>query len=301
MRVIAILKNNNGETIGARIENDSKIIDATTEQLKEKYKSIKFDNAILNNNGYVKSKSGKLPKIIKKITPNTIENSEMVAAKKLLNQLSIVLYHGSKNNSMIPLHNKGKSTNDYGRGFYTTPNKELAKEWAWGTYSKGDKAYVYSYKLNIENLTILNLTEIDSLHWIAELIYNRKINLDGKEVVKDNTSAFLHKYKLDTSKYDIIIGYRADDSYYAYAESFISGAIYKETLEKALRTGELGLQVFIKSKKAFEKLRYTSMEEVPNIYRQRFINRDQRARNTYNMLRQNQGNIKNKQTIFDFL
>lgn len=70
--------------------------------------------------------------------------------------------------------------------------------------------------------------------------------------MQDNVKILLEKYKLDTGAHDVIIGYRADDSYFAYAEAFVSGTIYKDTLEKALRTGELGIQVFIKGERAFD-------------------------------------------------
>lgn len=145
------------------------------------------------------------------------------------------------------------------------------------------------------------MTELDSIHWIAELLYNRKLNLGDKEVVRDNVKIFLENYKLDTSNYDIIIGYRADDSYFAYAEAFVSGTIYKDTLEKALRTGELGIQVFIKSEKAFGRLTKVEVNEVPDKYRGFFVKRDQYARQQYNTLRANQGGRSGKQTIYDFV
>lgn len=236
-----------------------------------------------------------------KNSPTTAEHSEMLSAKKLLSSQIITVYHGNKTENLIPLYALGSIDNDYGRGFYTTPSKELAKEWAWGIYSLGDKGYVHTFELNTEGLELLNLTELDSIHWIAELIYNRKLNLQDKEVVTDNVKALLDKYKLNTEKYDGIIGYRANDSYFAYAEAFVSGTIYKATLEKALRTGELGLQVFIKSEKAFHCLKKTAVEEVPEKYRGYFIKRDKNARDTYYSLRSNQGSGAGKQTIYDFI
>ncbi len=133
------------------------------------------------------------------------------------------------------------------------------------------------------------------------MIYNRKLNVQEKEVVQDNIKTLLDKYKLDTGKFDIIIGYRANDSYFAYAEAFVSGTIYKDTLEKALRTGELGIQVFIKSEKAFHSLKRILVEEVPEKYRGYFVKRDKNARDTYRSLSSNQGSRAGKQTIYDFL
>lgn len=233
--------------------------------------------------------------------PNATEHSEILSVKKLLSNRIITIYHGNKKQDLIPEFGLGSSNNDYGRGFYTTPSMELAKEWAWGTYTTGNKGYVHTFELNTEGFNILNLTELDSIHWIAELVYNRKLNVQDKEVVLDNIRKLLDKYKLDTDKYDIIIGYRANDSYFAYAEAFVSGTIYKDTLEKALRTGELGIQVFIKSEKAFHGLKKTAVEEVPEKYRSYFVNRDKNARDTYKSLSSNQISGAKKQTIYDFV
>lgn len=239
--------------------------------------------------------------IVHKNRMNVVEHSEMMSVKKLLDSQNITVYHGNKVEDMIPTYGLGSEDNDYGRGFYTTPDKELAKEWAWGIYAAGVKGYVHTFRLNIEDLSILNLTELDSIHWIAELIYNRKLNLQDKEVVQDNVKILLDKYKLDTDRYDIIIGYRADDSYFAYAEAFVSGTIYKDTLEKALRTGELGMQVFLKSEKAFQNLVRIAVEEVPKKYRGYFISRDRNARDMYHSLRVNQGARGGRQTVYDFI
>lgn len=242
-----------------------------------------------------------MSEIVHKNRINTIEHSEILSVKNLLSSRNITVYHGNKNENITPTYGLGSADNDYGRGFYMTPDKELAKEWAWGIYAAGTKGYVHTFELCIEGLSILNLTELDSIHWIAELVYNRKLNIQDKEVVRDNIETLLDKYKLDTDRYDIIIGYRANDSYFAYAEAFVSGTIYKDTLEKALRTGELGIQVFLKSEKAFHNLIRTEVEEVPKKYRGYFINRDKNARDTYHSLRKNQGSRAGRQTIYDFI
>lgn len=42
----------------------------------------------------------------------------------------ITLYHGSPNETLVPTYGKGEEKHDYGRGFYLTPDIELAREWA---------------------------------------------------------------------------------------------------------------------------------------------------------------------------
>ena len=52
---------------------------------------------------------------------------------------------------------------------------------------------------------------------------------------------FIKKYlKVDVKDYDIVIGYRADDSYFQIAESFLANQLALEVLGDALHLGRLG-------------------------------------------------------------
>lgn len=42
----------------------------------------------------------------------------------------IVLYHGSPNKKITPTFGCSEEKRDYGKGFYLTEGRELAKEWA---------------------------------------------------------------------------------------------------------------------------------------------------------------------------
>lgn len=299
---VAILVNESNKTVGAQLNIDGKNINIKTEQLSERCNEIELLNAVIDVNGFVRAKNGNLKKIQIKERPNTIEYKDIQEVKKLLSENPIKLYHGNKDASMIPLYGKGVKNNDYGRGFYTTPDAELGKEWAMGTYTKGSVGYLHKYELDTTNLNILDLTQLDSLHWVAELLANRTLNLEGKEVLQDTIKKFLKKYKLKTDKYDVIIGYRADDSYFTYAEDFVSGTIYKETLENALRYGYLGIQVFIKSKKAFDNLHCVGEPEVvPEKYRKSHEKRKESANNQYKMQSRNKQVPRKKETIRDFI
>lgn len=240
--------------------------------------------------------------IVKKEKPNTIEHAEMQQVQKLLKHNPMIVYHGNKERDMVPTYGKGEEHNDYGQGFYTTPDKELGKEWAMSAYSYGNIGYLHTYEIDTTGLNILDLTKLDSLHWIAELLTHRTLNIEDKEVLQDTIELFLKKYKLDTSKYDIIIGYRADDSYFTYAEDFISGFIYKETVERALRHGNLGIQIFIKSEEAFRRLKSIKEPEiVPDAYRQKGNKRKENAKAEYKRDRMERQNVKKKERVFDFI
>ena len=64
---------------------------------------------------------------------------------------------------------------------------------------------------------------------------------------------FLPDYK----EYDAIIGYRADDSYFSFARSFVMNTISIKQLGNAMRLGKLGEQIVLKSEKAFEAIRFS--------------------------------------------
>ena len=239
--------------------------------------------------------------IVYKKNPNTIEQAEINKVNSLLDQQILTLYHGTKNADLSPSFNYNNYENDYGKGFYTTTDSELGKEWAYSSYTKGDKGYLFEYTIDISELSVLNLVSMDTMHWLAELLSNRKLNLEGKEATADTVKQLIDKYKINTSEYDLIIGYRADDSYFVYAEDFVSGAIYRDTFERAIRNGDLGIQVFVKSERAFGLLTLKNGPiEVPEKYKQYYDKRDNAARNKYFADIKKQ-DARVKQRIYDFL
>ena len=192
---------------------------------------------------------------------------------------NIIIYHGSPN-IVTPVFGEGKAYNDYGLGFYCTENLELAKEWACSQDSDG---YVNQYILNIESLNVLYLNgpQYNILNWLAVLLENRIFSIaEGlpREAKKYIMETFLPDYK----SYDIIIGYRADDSYFSYARDFISNTLSLGDLKQAMMLGKLGEQVVLKSERAFEAL--TKGEIIPadrSEYYARYCERDRMARENY--------------------
>lgn len=67
----------------------------------------------------------------------------------------MILYHGFDKIIKKPIYGFGKTTNNYGRGFYMTRDIELAKEWS---ASDGiDKSYVNMYEIDENKIDILTL------------------------------------------------------------------------------------------------------------------------------------------------
>lgn len=133
---------------------------------------------------------------------------------------------------------------------------------------------MYTYKINLNGLKILDFTKLSTTNWLAELMANR--------IVEDaDSQMFLKHYKLDTRAYDIIIGYRADDSYFDLVKRFVNNKISYEQVERGIRAGNLGLQVFVKSQEAFNRLKSVSREDVGIKYLARYKKRDNQAREEF--------------------
>lgn len=166
----------------------------------------------------------------------------------------ITIYHGSEKIVEKPIFGGGRKNNDFGLGFYCTASKELAKEWAVSNLYDGISN---CYTLDTEYLNILNLNSSDYsiLNWIAVLVEHRVFSIKNP-VARRAKRYLLENFSINVNASDLIIGYRADDSYFDYAESFLNNAISVEQLARAMKLGKLGEQIVIKSKFAFSKLKY---------------------------------------------
>ena len=191
-----------------------------------------------------------------------------------------IIYHGSDHIIEQPEFGYGKPYNDYGIGFYCTENPNMAKEWGVGIDHNG---YANQYQINCDGLSILDLhaSEYTLLHWLTILLENREFDT-STPLAAEAKEYLIQKFHLNYKSYDIIIGYRADDSYFSYAKDFISGIISYEKLCKALMLGNLGEQICLKSKKAFESIRFTGYQKVDyNEWYPKKMARDMYARNGY--------------------
>lgn len=164
----------------------------------------------------------------------------------------MTLYHGSSKIIEKPTFGAGKVHNDYGLGFYCTEHIELAKEWACGERTDG---YVNQYELCTKELTVLNLNNphYTILDWLALLVANRDVQMTTPLMVEAKRQ-LLKRFLPDISPFDVVRGYRADDSYFSFARAFLGNEISLRQLSLAMRLGQLGEQVVLKSHKAFDAL-----------------------------------------------
>ena len=190
------------------------------------------------------------------------------------------LYHGSCDIIEKPKYGYGKRYNDYGLGFYCTDSLEMAKEWGVSSDKNG---YANCYELECEGLKLLDLNgpEYCILHWLAVLLENREFDvpsglaLEAKEYILEN-------FAVNYEDYDVIIGYRADDSYFSFAQDFINGTISYRQLNNAMHLGKLEQQIVLKSKQAFEQIRFVGYEVAERSeWYARKMNRDKSVRRQY--------------------
>ena len=170
----------------------------------------------------------------------------------------ITIYHGSERIIEQPAFGEGKRNNDFGLGFYCTSNEELAKEWAVSSLRDG---FSNCYTLDTEYLNVLNLNSPDYtiLNWIAVLVEHRLFTIKTP-VARRAKRYLIDNFGINVNAFDLITGYRADDSYFDYAESFLNNSISVEQLARAMQLGKLGEQIVIKSKFAFSNLKYMGFD-----------------------------------------
>lgn len=195
----------------------------------------------------------------------------------------MILWHGSSEIVKQPRLELCRPYNDYGAGFYCTECEDLAKEWACPGEADG---FANRYELSTDKLAILDLSSSDYsvLTWLALLLANRRVDLSNA-IARAARDYLLDRFLIDTSGFDIIRGYRADDSYFSFARAFLNNTISVVQLSEAMRLGNLGEQVVLTSAKAFECIRFIGYELAPcEIYHTRRAERDRYARSQYQSL-----------------
>lgn len=203
------------------------------------------------------------------------------------------IYHGSEKIIERPQFGVGRIDNDYGPGFYCTEDIELAKEWAASSKQGG---FVNIYEINEDGAVCMKLLEEDTippdnydsfessqliLNWMALLVANRKIRISSP-VEKRGREYLLSRFLPEIGKYDYLVGYRADDSYFSYARAFLSNTLTIGQLSAAMHLGNLGLQYVIRSRRMFERVHFLGAVPVDgSIYYPKRMERDHLARRQF--------------------
>jgi hypothetical protein len=170
----------------------------------------------------------------------------------------MTIFHGSDKIIRQPVLGGGKKNNDFGYGFYCTQSESLAKEWAVSDLRDG---FCNRYVLDTHYLNVLHLNtpEYTILNWIAVLVEHRLFSLKTP-VARRARQYMIEHFSVNINAYDVIVGYRADDSYFDYADAFLNNSITVEQLARAMQLGKLGEQIVLKSQFAFSQLEFTGFD-----------------------------------------
>ena len=213
---------------------------------------------------------------------------------------NLIIYHGSQQIVEMPQYGIGKEYNDYGRGFYCTESIELAKEWACPVKNDG---YSNKYILHMDGLNTMHLTEgkFNILSWLAILLAHRKFDITSP-VGNQAREFILDRFLSDTEGVDVMIGYRADDSYFSFAEDFVNNTISLRDLNLAMQLGTLGEQIVLLSKRSFGQIEFVEHEVAD--YREYYYKRaqrDQNARAAYKNHKKNLQQLVNDVFVLDMI
>jgi hypothetical protein len=127
----------------------------------------------------------------------------------------------------------------------------------------------------------LNSSDYTILNWIAVLVEHRLFSIKTP-VARRAKQYLIEHFGINVNAYDLITGYRADDSYFDYAEAFLNNAITVEQLSRAMQLGKLGEQIVLKSRFAFSKIKYEGFEVAEkDMYYVLRKSRDDKANQTY--------------------
>lgn len=195
-------------------------------------------------------------------------------------------YYGADKLVEKPIYGQGKTNNDYGSGFYLTKDKDIARLWA----SRYKEGYLITYEVDISKMKVLYLDKEDNisiLKWIT-LLVNHRFNRDDRKRNNEIITILEENFLVNIDNYDMIVGYRADDSFFRYSKDFVSGNLSIEALSSAMKLGNLGKQYVLVSKDSFNHIKMMNYEK---------INKDDSYEEFRNIKEEEYKRIKEKDSI----
>lgn len=158
----------------------------------------------------------------------------------------MIIYHGSNVKVEKPAIIAQNRFLDFGFGFYTTTNKEQAKNFASKVcVRRGGKA-------------ILNIYEVNDNAFVDLLI--KRFNMADEEwldFITDNRNG-----RYQGEKFDLIIGAVANDDVFQALQLYLSGLYTKGQALAALKIKKLYDQYVFATEKALKYLKFVGYEEV---------------------------------------
>ncbi len=152
-----------------------------------------------------------------------------------------------------PVFGAGRPFNDFGLGFYCSANPKHAAEWA---VARDRNGFVSAYSIDTDGLMTINLCgpQYNVLHWIGLLLAFREFDLSS--VTAHRAREYINKwFSVDYQGCDCIIGYRADNRLFMFAQDFLDGKLPYQDLKASL-SGDSNRQFVLKSNRAFDRVSF---------------------------------------------
>lgn len=168
------------------------------------------------------------------------------------------IYHGGDRIVRTPAFGTGRPYNDFGLGFYCTEFPQYAAEWATGS---GRNGFVSSYSIDNDGLRVINLcsSQYTPLHWLGLLFSYREFDLSSDTAYRARD--YINKYySVDHQACDCIIGYRADNRCFMFAQDFLDAKLSYMSFRNALSADDSNRQFVLKSNRAFDRVIFTGYE-----------------------------------------
>jgi hypothetical protein len=128
-------------------------------------------------------------------------------------------------------------------------------EWAC---RKNNDGFTNQYAINTDDMEVLDLREMSVLNWLSVLLEFRTLEVPSG--LSRSIDRVREMFGVDIAGYDIVIGHRADDSYFSFVSDFMNNAIPVSILRRAMELGGLGDQYVVKTRRAYEALEYQGSE-----------------------------------------
>lgn len=179
---------------------------------------------------------------------------------------------------------------------YLASSETVAKElYCFHSVFTPANTYLYKLGLDIQFLNILDFTTLSIEYWLSFLFQHKSIDR-LTPLVKSRLTRFKTKFTiLDSLSYDLIKGYRLDNSNYKIAVDFLNVATTKATVQALLETADyLYILQNINSLVVLEK---TQIQLDSNFY-QSYIKRDIELRRKYKKYQEQEVSAE---TILDLL
>lgn len=159
-------------------------------------------------------------------------------------------YHGSRTGVIgdITINKCNRLTSDFGRAFYI--GESLKQSSTFISSFPVDKSRVYYLDVNLNNLSMIDLTPTnsDDYRWLLCVAYHRGF-IDG-----DKYSELVKAIKSLIKGVDIVKGPIADDKMTSVMERFLRNEITHKQLMKCLLKMKLGNQYAFKNDKAIKHI-----------------------------------------------